>query len=85
MVQVSKKENETSESLIRRFTRSMQQSKILPKVRGQRFFSKKKNKNRVKKDAIYRVKVGKEANKLKRMGIFTDEKLKDIKKSVASK
>ena len=82
MVQVSKKDNETSEGLIRRFTRAMQQSKILPKVRGQRFHAKKKNKNRIKKDAIYRVKVGKEADKLKRMGIFTDEKLKDIKKKI---
>jgi len=82
MVEVRKKDNETSESLVRRFTRSMQQSKILPKVRGQRFYVKKKNKGRVKKDAIYRMKVGKVADKLKRMGIFTDEKLKDIKKNV---
>ncbi len=82
MVEVKKKDNETSEGLIRRFTRSMQQSKILPKVRGQRFHTKKKNKGRVKKDAIYRMKVGKAADKLKRMGIFTDEKLKDIKKNV---
>lgn len=84
MVEVKKKENETSESVMRRFTRAMQQSKVLPKVRGQRFYSKKKNKNRVKKDAIYRVKVGKVADKLKRMGIFTDEKLKDIKKNINS-
>jgi len=84
MVEVKKKESETSEGLIRRFTRSMQQSKILPKVRNSRFYVKKKNKNRVKKDAIYRVKVGEVADKLKRMGIFTDEKLKDIKKNMHS-
>ena len=82
MVEVKKKDNETSEGLIRRFTRSMQQSKILPKVRGKRFHSKKKNKGHLKKDAIYRIKVGKEADKLKRMGISTDEKLKDIKKNI---
>jgi ribosomal protein S21 len=82
MVEVKKKDNETSEGLIRRFTRAMQQSKILPKVRKQRFHTKKKNKGRVKKDAIYRVKVGKEADKLKRMGIFTDDKLRDIKKNI---
>ena len=82
MVKVSKKDNETSENLIKRFTRVMQQSKILPQVRGRRFFAKKKNKNKVKKDAIYRVRVGQEAERLKRMGIFTDEKLKDIKKNI---
>ena len=82
MVEVRKKDNETSENLVRRFTRAIQQSKVLPKVRGQRFYAKKKNKGRVKKDAIYRMKVGKVADKLKRMGIFTDEKLKDIKKNV---
>lgn len=84
MVEVRKKDNETSEGLVRRFTRAMQQSKILPKVRKQRFHVKDKNKGRVKKDAIYRMKVGKAADKLKRMGIFTDEKLKDIKKNVNS-
>jgi len=82
MVEVKKKDNETSDGLIRRFTRAVQQTKILPKVRGSRFYTKKKNKNRKKKDAIYRVKVGKEAERLKRMGIFTDEKLKDIKKNI---
>ena len=51
MIQVTKKDNETSEGLIRRFTRAMQQSKVLPKVRGQRFYVKKKNK-------IIRVKIG---------------------------
>ena len=82
MVEVRKKDNETSESVIRRFTRAIQQSKILPKVRNQRFFSKKKGKRLVKKDAIYKVKVGKEADKLKRMGIFTEDKLRDIKKNI---
>ncbi len=82
MIQVKKKENETSESVLRRFTRAMQQSKILPKVRGQRFFTKKTTKRIAKKRAVYRVKVGKIADKLKRMGIFTDEKLRDIKKNL---
>ncbi len=82
MVEVRKKDNETSESLIRRFTRAIQQSKVLPKVRNQRFFTKKKSKRVLKQNALYRVKVGKEADRLKRMGIFTEEKLRDIKKNI---
>ena len=37
MIQVRKKEKETAESLIRRFSRRVQQSGVLRQVRKQRF------------------------------------------------
>lgn len=82
MVEVEKKEKETSESLIRRFTRQIQQSGVLPKARKLRFLQKKKTKRELREDAIYRSKVKKEVDKLKKMGIFDDEKLKDIKRKM---
>ena len=82
MVEVEKKDKETSESLIRRFTRQLQQSGVLPKARKLRFHEKKKTKRQLRDDAIYREKIRKEVDKLKKMGIFDDEKLKDIKKNM---
>jgi ribosomal protein S21 len=82
MVEVEKKDKETSESLIRRFTRQIQQSGVLPKARKLRFTQKKKTKRKLREEAIYRDKIKKEVDKLKKMGIFSDEKLKDIKKKM---
>jgi len=83
MVEVVKKDKETSESLIRRFSRRMQESKVLIKARKSQFNVKDKSKKQLKDDAIYRKKVKKEADKLKKMGIFDDEKFKEVKKRIS--
>jgi hypothetical protein len=83
MVEVVKKDKETSESLIRRFSRRMQESKVLIKARKSQFKVKDKSKKQLKEDAIYRKKVKKEADKLKKMGIFDDEKFKEVKKRIS--
>lgn len=83
MVEVVKKDKETSESLIRRFSRRMQESKTLIKARKSQFKVKGKTKRQLKQDALYRKKVKKEADKLKKMGIFDDEKFKEIKKRIS--
>lgn len=82
MVEVEKKDKETSESLIRRFSRRMQESKVLVKARQSQFKVKEKSKKQLKEDALYRKKVKKEADKLKKMGIFDDEKFKEVKKRI---
>ncbi len=82
MVEVVKKDKETSESLIRRFSRRMQESKVLMKARKTQFNVKPKSKKQLKDDALYRKKVKKEADKLKKMGIFDDEKFKEVKKRI---
>jgi ribosomal protein S21 len=82
MIKVVQEEKEKSENVIRKFVRAVQQSKILPKIRGQRFHKKKPNKNKIKKNALYRVAVGQQADKLKRMGLFNEDKLRDIKKNI---
>jgi uncharacterized protein YjiS (DUF1127 family) len=82
MVEVVKKDKETSESLIRRFSRRMQESKVLIKARKSQFKVKEKSKRQLKDDAIYRKKVKKEADKLKKMGIFDEEKFKEVKKRI---
>ncbi|MFO7807362.1 MAG: hypothetical protein R6V40_02995 [Candidatus Moraniibacteriota bacterium] len=84
MVEVRKKDRETSESLIRRFSRRMQESGVLLRARKTRFIDKKKNKRQKKEEAIYKSKVKEEADKLRKMGIFSEEKFKDIKKKISS-
>jgi len=85
MVEVEKKDKETSESLIRRFSKQLQQSGVLPHARKLRFRLKKKTRRQLREEAMYKQKVRKEVDKLKKMGIFNDEKLKDVKKKISGK
>ena len=82
MVEVEKKDKETSESLIRRFSRRMQQSGVLMKARKGRFASKKKTRRELREDALYRQKMKKEIDKLKKMGKFDEETFKNVKKKL---
>ncbi len=85
MVEVEKKDKETSESLIRRFSRRMQQSRVLMTARKGRFLAKKKTKRVLRDDALYRKNMKKEVDKLKKMGKFDEDNFKDIKKRILNK
>lgn len=85
MVEVRKKDKETSESLIRRFSRQLQQSKVLVKARKSRFHTKKKSKRELRQEALYKAKMRKEVDKLKKLGKFDEEKFKDLKKKILEK
>lgn len=80
MIQVKKKEKETAESLIRRFSRRVQQSGVLKQVRRQRFHQEEKSRDKRRSEALYKVKIRKEISRLKKLGRFDDEALRDIKK-----
>jgi len=82
MVEVRKRDNETSESLFRRFSRQLQQSKILVEARNNRFKKKEKSRRQLREGAIYRQKVRKEVERLKKIGKFDEEKFKDLKKKI---
>ncbi len=82
MIQVRKKEKENSETLIRRFFRRIQQSGILKEARKTRFQAPKKTKRQKREDALYKVKIRKEIEKLKKMDRFDEESLKNIKKKI---
>jgi len=82
MINVRKKDRETSESLIRRFSRRVQQSRILMQARKSRFQGEEKSKTKKREEALYKIKIRKEIDKLKKMGKFDDEALKNIKKKM---
>ena len=82
MIEVRKKEKETSESLIRRFSRRVQQSGVLVQVRRSRFRNEEKSKLKKRQEALYKIKIRKEIDKLKKMGKFDEEALRDIKRKM---
>ena len=82
MINVRKKDRETSESLIRRFSRRVQQSRVLMQARKARFQGEEKSKTKKREEALYKIKIRKEIDKLKKMGKFDDEALKNIKKKM---
>ncbi len=68
MIEVSKNEKETSSSLIRRFTRRMQQSSVLARARAGRFQIRPKSKLKEKIDALKRVKKQRRMTYMKKLG-----------------
>jgi ribosomal protein S21 len=67
-LEIRKKERETSQNLVRRFTRSVQQSGILVRARKTRFRVRKKSDDMQKKAALRRIKMKKEYEVLKKLG-----------------
>ena len=82
MIEVKRKERETSESLIRRFGRRVQQSGILVQARKTRFRSEEKSKTEIRQGAMYKSKVKKVVDRLKKMGKFDEENFKNAKKKM---
>ena len=67
-LEVTKQERETSQSLVRRFGRRVQQSGLLVRARKLRFRKKKKSQGAQKRAALRREEVSKEYQKLKKLG-----------------
>lgn len=82
MIEVRKKNKETAESLIRRFSRRIQQSATLVQARKNRFKRDEKSKTEKRQEALYKVKIRKEIDKLKKLGKFDDEALRNIKRKM---
>lgn len=68
MVEVKKKENESFDSLLRRFNRKIQQSGVLIRARKTRFFEPPKSRNLLKVAARRRSQIRAEKEELKKMG-----------------
>lgn len=82
MIEVRKKDRETAESLIRRFSRRVQQSGVLIRARKTRFRAEEKSKREKREEALYKVKIRKQIEKAKKLGKFDEETLKDIKRKL---
>ena len=80
MIHIRKKERETPESMIRRFSRRVQQSGVLQRVRKGRFRQEEKSRVKRREGALYKVKIRKEIDRLKKLGKFDDESLREVRR-----
>ncbi len=67
-IAVSKNNNENNQSLLRRFSRRVQETSLLPKVKGNRYAQRKKSKLVVKAATLKKLARRKEIEKLKKLG-----------------
>jgi ribosomal protein S21 len=72
-IEIRKKAGETTRSLLRRFSRRIQQSGVLIRARKARFRAKERSKRERRDSALRRVKIGKEKEKLRKMGLLEEE------------
>lgn len=68
MVEVRKREKESTGSLLRRFTRKVQQSRVLLEARSQNYRTRPKSKTKKQKDALRKETKRKEYNRLRKLG-----------------
>ncbi|PIP15609.1 MAG: hypothetical protein CO003_01720 [Candidatus Portnoybacteria bacterium CG_4_8_14_3_um_filter_44_15] len=72
-IEVKRKEGETTRSLLRRFTRRIQQSGVLIRARKSRFLEKEKSRRERRESALRRNKIILEKDKLRKMGLLEEE------------
>ena len=72
-IEVKKKPGETTRALLRRFSMKVQQSGILIRARRLRFREKEPSKRERRASALYRLKVAKEKEKLRKLGLLEEE------------
>ncbi len=68
VIEVKKNPNENNSSVLRRFSRRIQESGIVRKVKGARYNLRSESKLKVKKSALKRMARRKEIEKLKKLG-----------------
>lgn len=68
MVEVKRKENETAESMVRRFNRKVQQSGVVIRARKNRFYQREKSRNVLRELAVRRSKMREEREELRKLG-----------------
>ena len=73
VIEVRKKTGETTRSLLRRFSKRVQQSGVLIRARKARFLEREKSKTERRVGAVRRVRIGKQKEKLRKMGLLEEE------------
>ena len=71
-IEVRKKDKESTGSLLRRFSRRVQQSGVLLRARRARFFQKPKTKRQMKESALRRQDLRKQRTRLMKLGLLEE-------------
>jgi ribosomal protein S21 len=76
MIEVRRRDNESSESLLRRFSKRVQQSGILLRAKKRRFYERDKNKRAQRDDALRRLAIREQREVLRKLGKLEEYDLK---------
>lgn len=68
VIEVKKNPNENNASILRRFSRKVQESNIIQKVKKNRYNERKESKIKIKKSTLKRIGKRKENEKLRKLG-----------------
>jgi len=68
VIEVKKNPNENNSSILRRFSRKIQESGIIRKVKGSRYNVRQESKIKIKKSALKKMARRQEIEKLKKLG-----------------
>ncbi|KKQ03424.1 MAG: hypothetical protein US18_C0036G0002 [Parcubacteria group bacterium GW2011_GWB1_36_5] len=71
VIEVKKNPNENNSSVLRRFSRKIQESGIIRKIKGSRYNIRKESKLKIKKSALKKIARRKEIERLKKLGKMT--------------
>ena len=72
MVEVKKRDSESSESLIRRFSRKVQASGVLLQAKKVRYYQRKKSKLKTREDAKRKAELTAERDRLIKLGLLEE-------------
>ncbi len=73
VIEVKKNSNENNSSVLRRFSRRIQESGIIRKVKSSRYSLRKESKLKVKNSALKKMTRRKEIEKLRKLGKMTSK------------
>ncbi len=73
MIEVKRKENESIGSLLRRFSKKVQQSGLLIQARNSRFLEKNKSRTERRKNALKRNEINSQREKLRKLGKLEED------------
>lgn len=68
IIEVNKNENENNTGILRRFSRKIQESNIIQKIKGSRYNKRKESKIKIKKGTLKKLIKRKEIEKLRKLG-----------------
>ncbi len=76
MIEVKKREGESVEGLLRRFTKKVQQSGVIIRTKKRRFYAAPKTKRELRSDAVRRAAIRTRREYLRKTGQLTEEDLR---------
>ncbi len=76
MIEVKRREGESVEAMLRRFSKKVQQSGIILRTKKRRFFSAAKTKSELRADALRRVVIRQRKEYLRKTGQLMEEDLR---------